>query len=75
MTDSEIEESLRNYLWLAANTPNSHANRIDQLLEECRRHAKPEIVNCARGGNCKARQSSRHRYPLSTDSAQPVYFL
>jgi hypothetical protein len=32
MTDSEIEESLQDYLWLAANTPNSHARRIDQLL-------------------------------------------
>jgi hypothetical protein len=28
MADSEIEESLRDYLWLAANTPNGHANRI-----------------------------------------------
>jgi hypothetical protein len=27
LTDSDIEESLRDYLWLAANTPNAHANR------------------------------------------------
>jgi hypothetical protein len=48
MTDAEIEHSLRYYLWLAANTPNSHAGRIDQLLAECGRRGKPDILERAR---------------------------
>jgi hypothetical protein len=48
MADPELEETLRDYLWLAANTPNSHADRVEQLLAECRRRCRPEIVERAR---------------------------
>jgi hypothetical protein len=34
MTDSELEDRLFTYLWLPLHTPNSHAGRVAQLIEE-----------------------------------------
>lgn len=48
MTDAELQDRLRDYLWLAANTPNGHANRIKQLIAEADRRGKPEMVERAR---------------------------
>jgi hypothetical protein len=35
-------------LWLARNTPNAHANRVAQLIEEAERRGKPDMVERAR---------------------------
>jgi hypothetical protein len=34
MTDEELRDRLRHYLFLAANGPNQHAKRITQLVAE-----------------------------------------
>lgn len=47
-TDSELEETLSQYLWLAANSPNHHQSRIRQLIEEAERRGKPEIIDRAK---------------------------
>jgi hypothetical protein len=44
MNDAELEDALRRYLWLAANTPNNHASRVQQLITEAQRRGKPEMV-------------------------------
>jgi hypothetical protein len=44
MTEAELEDALRRYLWLAANTPNTHASRVQQLITEAQRRGKPEMV-------------------------------
>ncbi len=48
MTDAELEDRVRMYMWLAANTPNSHASRVAQLVAECNRRGKPDIVERVR---------------------------
>lgn len=48
MTDDELLDRLRDYLWLAANTPNAHASRIGQLQHEATRRGRPELVDAAR---------------------------
>jgi hypothetical protein len=46
--DTRLESTLFEYLWLAVNTPNSHMNRIGQLIAEAERRGKPEFVANAR---------------------------
>jgi hypothetical protein len=46
--DARLESALFEYLWLAVNTPNSHANRIGQLIAEAERRGKPELVESAK---------------------------
>ena len=40
MTDSELEDRLFTYLWLSLKTPNGHAGRIAQLIQEAERCGK-----------------------------------
>jgi hypothetical protein len=44
MTDSELEDRLFTYLWLSLNTPNGHAGRIAQLIQEAERRGQPDMV-------------------------------
>jgi hypothetical protein len=48
MTDSELEDRLFTYLWLSLHTPNAHAGRVAQLIEEAERRGQPEMVERAR---------------------------
>jgi hypothetical protein len=48
MTDAELEDHLFTYLLLAIRTPNKHASRVAQLIEEAERRGKPEMVERAR---------------------------
>jgi hypothetical protein len=51
MTDSELEDLLFNlftYLWLSLHTPNSHAGRVAQLIEEAERRGQAGMVERAR---------------------------
>jgi hypothetical protein len=47
MTDPKLEERLLTYLWLSLHTPNGHAGRIAQLIQEAERRGKPEMVEMA----------------------------
>ena len=40
MTDSELEDRLFIYLWLSLHTPNAHAGRVAQLIEEAERRRR-----------------------------------
>jgi hypothetical protein len=44
MSEPELRDTLRSYMWLAANTPNDHAGRIQQLKAECERRGKADLV-------------------------------
>ena len=46
--DARLESTLFEYLWLAVNSPNSHANRIGQLIAEAERRGKPKLVESAK---------------------------
>ena len=48
MTDAELEDNLFTYLWLSLHTPNKHASRVAQLIQEAERRGKPEMVERAR---------------------------
>jgi hypothetical protein len=48
MTDSELEDHLFTYLWLALHTPNAHAGRVAQLIQEAERRGQAGIVERAR---------------------------
>ena len=48
MTDSQLEDRLFTYLWLSFHTPNSHADRVAQLMEEAERCGQAGIVERAR---------------------------
>ena len=48
MTDSELEDRLFAYLWLSLRTPNAHAGRVAQLIEEAERRGQPGMVERAR---------------------------
>jgi len=48
MTDSELEDRLFTYLWLSIRTPNAHAGRVAQLIEEVERRGQAEMVERAR---------------------------
>ena len=47
LTDDALEETLQDYVWLAANTPNDHRTRVAQLRHEAERRGKPEIIELA----------------------------
>jgi hypothetical protein len=48
MTDSELEDRLFLYLWLGRHTPNTHAGRVAQLIEEAERRGQAGMVERAR---------------------------
>ena len=48
MTDSELEDRLFTYLWLSLHTPNAHAGRVAQLIEEAERWGQAGMVERAR---------------------------
>jgi hypothetical protein len=48
MTDAELEDRLFTYRWLSLHTPNAHASRVAQLVQEAERRGKPEMVERAR---------------------------
>ena len=48
MTDSELEDRLFTYLWLSLHTPNAHASRMAQLIEEAERRGQAGMVERAR---------------------------
>ena len=48
MTDAELEDRLFTYLWLSVHTPNKHAGRVTQLIEEAERRRQAEMVARAR---------------------------
>jgi hypothetical protein len=45
MSDEELRDRLRHYLFLAANGPNQHAKRIAQLMAEADNRGKEEMVD------------------------------
>ena len=45
MSDEELRDRLRHYLFLAANTPNRHAKRIVQLVAAADKRGKAEMVD------------------------------
>jgi hypothetical protein len=49
MTDSELADRLFTYLWLSLHTPNAHASRIAQLIQEAERRGQVVMVERARG--------------------------
>jgi hypothetical protein len=48
MTDSELEDALFRYLWLSLHTPNKHASRVAQLIEEAERRGQAGMVERVR---------------------------
>jgi hypothetical protein len=48
MTDEELEDGLFTYFWLAMNTPNSHRNRLRDLVDEAERRGLAAMVERAR---------------------------
>jgi hypothetical protein len=48
MTDSELEDQPFTYLWLSLHTPNPHAGRVAQLIQEAERRRQVGIVERAR---------------------------
>ena len=48
MSDEELRDRLRHYLFLAANSPLKHAKRIAQLVAEADKRGKAEMVDEAR---------------------------
>ena len=48
MTDSELEDRLFTYLWLSLHTPNAHASRVAQLIQEAERRRQIGMVKRAR---------------------------
>jgi hypothetical protein len=48
MTDPELEDRLFTYLWLSLHTPNGHADRVAQLIEEAERRGQAGMVERAR---------------------------
>jgi hypothetical protein len=48
MTDSELEDRLFAYLWLSLHTPNAHAGRVAQLIDEAERRGQAGMAERAR---------------------------
>jgi hypothetical protein len=48
MSDEELRDRLHHYLFLAANSPLQHANRIAQLVAEADKRGKAGMVDEAR---------------------------
>ena len=49
MSDEELRDRLRHYLFLAANSPLKHEKRIAQLVAKANKHGKAEMLNEAMG--------------------------
>jgi hypothetical protein len=47
MTDEELEDGLFTYFWLAMKTPNSHSNRLRDLVDEAERRGQAAMVERA----------------------------
>ena len=45
MSDEELRDRLRHYLFLAANGPLKHAKRVAQLVAEADKRGKAEMVD------------------------------
>jgi hypothetical protein len=45
--DDRLEQTLYEYVWLAASTPNHHDSRIAQLKAEAERRGRPELIERA----------------------------
>jgi hypothetical protein len=45
MSDEELRDRLRHYLFLAANSPLKHEKRIAQLVAEAEKRWKAEMVD------------------------------
>jgi len=50
MTDSELEDLLFLYLWLSLHTPNAHAGRVAQLIDEAERRGQAGMEKEPREG-------------------------
>jgi hypothetical protein len=48
MTDEELEDGLFMYFWLAMETPNSHSNRLRELVDEAEGRGLAAMVERAR---------------------------
>jgi hypothetical protein len=48
MSDEELRDRLRHYLFLAANSPLKHAKRIGELVAEAAKRGKAEMVDEAK---------------------------
>ena len=48
MTDEELADGLFTYFWLAMKTPNSHSNRLRELVDEAERRALAAMVERAK---------------------------
>jgi hypothetical protein len=48
MSDEELRDRLRHYMFLAANSPLKHEKRIAQIVAEADRRGKAGIVDEAR---------------------------
>ena len=48
MSDEELRDRLRHFLFLAANSPLQHAKRIAQLVAEADKRGKADMVDEAR---------------------------
>jgi hypothetical protein len=48
MTDEELEDRLFTYFWLALKTPNSHSNRLLEIVDEAERRGPAAMVERAR---------------------------
>ena len=47
-SDEELRDRLRQYLFLAANSPLQHSKRIAQLVPEADKRGKAKVVDEAR---------------------------
>jgi hypothetical protein len=54
MTDEELEDGLFTYFWLAMKTPNSHSNRLRDLVDEAERRGQAAMVAKLRAANIPA---------------------
>ena len=48
MTDEDLEDRLFTYFWRAMKTPNSHSNRLRDLVDEAERRGLAAMVERAR---------------------------
>jgi hypothetical protein len=59
MSDRDLRDQLRHYLFLAANGPLQHAKRIAQLVAEADKRGKAEMVDEAMHW-VKSHEPSKH---------------
>jgi hypothetical protein len=48
VTNEELEDRLFTYFWLAMKTPNSHINRLRELVDEAERRGQAAMVERAK---------------------------